>query len=160
MSPDERETIWTRGGAWVIAQFPLGGLAFLAAWIGPKLPEWTQGAARIIGAVLLAGGGLLFVAGVARLGRNLTPFPKPRADGELVQTGVYAVVRHPLYGGGVIAMLGWALLNGRWAGLVAAILLGIFFDAKATREEHWLAARYPAYPAYRKRVRKLIPLIW
>ena len=160
MTADERESVWSRGGAWVFAQFPLGGVALLAALFGPKLPESVLGIARALGVALLGVGGLLFVAGVTRLGRNLTPFPKPLPDGQLVQTGAYGLVRHPLYGGGLIAMLGWALFNGRWAGLVAAVLLGVFFDQKASREEHWLSERYSVYPEYRRRVRNLIPWLY
>ena len=45
------------------------------------------------------------------------------------------------------------------AALLAAVLLGCFFDLKARREEAWLVAAYPAYAAYRARVRKLVPFI-
>jgi protein-S-isoprenylcysteine O-methyltransferase Ste14 len=40
------------------------------------------------------------------------------------------------------------------------VLLGCFFDLKARREEAWLLAAYPAYAAYRVRVRKLVPFIY
>ena len=46
----------------------------------------------------------------------------------------------------------------RW--LLWAALLVVFFDIKSRREEAWLAARFPAYADYRRRVRKLIPFIY
>jgi protein-S-isoprenylcysteine O-methyltransferase Ste14 len=154
------ETIWSRGGLWVVAQFPLGGAAALAAMVGPRLPESGRPVAWWIGLAVLVSGGLLFLMGVRHLGRNLTPFPKPKADARLVDTGAYRLVRHPLYGGAILLMLGWALLNGRWTGLVGTLVLTIFFDRKASVEEGWLTAQFTGYRAYRQRTRKLIPWLY
>ena len=60
----------------------------------------------------------------------------------------------------MIAIVGWALLNGGWLGLVAAALVAIFFDAKASVEERWMLQQFPGYAAYRRRVCKLIPFIY
>lgn len=157
LTPD---TVWNRGGAWVLAQFPLGAAAALAAMIGPRLPEWARSAAWWAGLALLVSGSLLFVSGLVRLGQQLTPFPKPRAGATLVTTGAYSLARHPVYGGGILLMLGWALLNGRWSGLLATLIVAVFFDRKAGVEERWLVERFSGYSAYRVRVRKLIPWIY
>jgi protein-S-isoprenylcysteine O-methyltransferase Ste14 len=151
---------WVRGGGWVAAQFPLIGLALVAARIGPALPGPVRRLARWVGIPLFGLGGLLFLLGAGQLGRNLTPFPMPKSDSTLIRDGVYGYVRHPIYGGGVLGVLGWALLNGRWAGLLAAMLVGIFFDIKATHEERWLTTRFPEYGAYRHQVHKLVPFIY
>jgi protein-S-isoprenylcysteine O-methyltransferase Ste14 len=156
-SPDD---LWTRGMAWVLAQFPLTALALFAARFGPTIPHAVLGPSRWVGAGLFVSGGLLFLAGALTMGRSLTPFPKPDDDARLVQTGAFGLARHPIYGGGVIAVAGWALLNGAWLGLLAALGLGVFFDAKARLEERWLAAKFPEYRFYRRRVRKLIPFIY
>lgn len=157
---DTGETIWSRGGGWVFAQFPLTVAALAAARIGPVFPQAVVVPLRWAGLGLFLVGGLLFVAGILRLGPNLTPFPKPRSDASLVDSGAYGLARHPIYGGGVIATFGWALLNGSWPGLLAALALACFFDAKANREERWLGARFPEYERYRRRVRKLIPFVY
>jgi protein-S-isoprenylcysteine O-methyltransferase Ste14 len=141
-------------------QFPLGVAAFLAAMVGPRLPESVTGPARWVGVTLLAAGGLLFLAGLRGLGRQLTPFPRPRADATLVETGAFGLVRHPLYGGGTLMMLGWGLVNGRWSGLLATLVVGVFFDRKASVEERLLSQLFAAYPDYRRRVRKLIPWLY
>jgi protein-S-isoprenylcysteine O-methyltransferase Ste14 len=156
-APDD---IWSRGGAWVLAQFPLTALALFLARVGPPLPQVMAGPARWLGLGLFVTGGLLFLAGALAMGSRLTPFPKPNEGTPLVQTGVFGLARHPIYGGGVIAVLGWALFNGVWLGLLAAAGLAIFFDAKARLEERWLAAKFPEYRYYRRRVRKLIPFIY
>jgi protein-S-isoprenylcysteine O-methyltransferase Ste14 len=154
------DDIWSRGGAWVLAQFPLTALALLAAGIGPRLPQIVAGPARWLGAGLLVSGAALFVAGALAMGSKLTPFPKPNEDTALIRSGAFGLARHPIYGGGVIAVIGWALFNGTWLGLVAAGLLAVFFDAKSRLEERWLSARFPEYGGYRRRVRRLIPFVY
>ena len=152
--------IWARGGAWVLAQFPLTALALCAARLGPKIPVVVLGPARWLGLGLFVSGGLLSLAGIVGLGSGLTPFPRPSPDARLVQSGAYGLARHPIYGGGIIAMIGWALLNGAWLGLAAAAGLAIFFNAKAAVEERWMSERFSEYAAYRRRVRKLIPFVY
>jgi protein-S-isoprenylcysteine O-methyltransferase Ste14 len=124
------------------------------AWDGPARTVST-----VTGLVLLAGGLVLAARGVADLGRAFTPLPHPRPDANLVQTGVYSRVRHPIYGGLVIAAFGAGLLTASPAAIaVGAVLLG-FFELKSRREEIWLEERFPDYPAYRARTRRLIPWI-
>ena len=152
--------IWARGGAWVLAQFPLTALALYAARLGPTIPGAVLVPARWVGLGLFVVGGLLFLAGAVKLGSGLTPFPRPLQDAHQVQDGPYRIARHPIYGGGVIALVGWALLNGGWLGLLAAAGMALFFNSKAGVEERWLATRFPEYAAYRRRVRKLIPFVY
>lgn len=156
----ERDGLWARGGAWVLSQFPLTALALYAARLGPTIPHAAVVPARWVGAALLLSGATLFLAGLLRLGPGLTPFPKPLPDAYLIQTGVYRIARHPVYGGGVIATLGWALLNGGWLGVLASLGLAFFFNAKANVEEGWLSERFPEYRWYRRRVSKLIPFVY
>ena len=158
--PTRGDDLWARGGAWVLVQFPLTALALFVARLGPTIPHAVLGPARWIGLGLFVTGGLLFLAGAVKLGSGLTPFPRPLAGAHLVQSGPYGLARHPIYGGGVIALVGWALLNGGWIGLVAAAGMAIFFNAKAGVEERWMLKRFPEYAAYRRRVRKLIPFVY
>ena len=102
---------------------------------------------------------MLAVRGTLDLGSSLTPLPHPRDDASLIQTGIYARVRHPIYGGIVIASFGWGLLTASIPALVMAVVAWAFFTVKSTREEAWLVERYPDYPAYRARTRRLIPWI-
>jgi protein-S-isoprenylcysteine O-methyltransferase Ste14 len=113
--------------------------------------RWGIAAALGLGAFVLIGKGLL------DLGRNLTPLPYPKEDGQLVRSGVYGVVRHPLYSSLIFAALSWAVLQVSLSHLIAAALLFAFFDAKARREEAWLTEKYPEYSQYQERVKKLIP---
>ncbi len=116
--------------------------------------SWT------IASLLSLSGLILIVKGLINLGKNLTPLPYPRADGELVQTGVYGIVRHPLYSGVIFVALGWTIFQFSLSHLIATAILLIFFDIKATREETWLIEKYPDYAEYRQQVKKLIPGIY
>lgn len=126
----------------------------------PPSPLPFPNARLWFGVLLILLGGALFLAGALRLGSNLTPLPYPRDEGTLVQEGAYGLVRHPLYGGGLIAALGWAAVTGSVPVVVYAAALFVLLDVKARREEVWLAAKYPAYGPYRARVRKLIPFLY
>lgn len=80
---------------------------------------------------------------------------------KVVTTGPYAWVRHPFYAALIPFFFGGALLLGsRWA-FVPAVLLGLLFAFRCTREEQHLAANLEGYEAYRKKVAwRLIPYIW
>jgi protein-S-isoprenylcysteine O-methyltransferase Ste14 len=109
----------------------------------------------------MAVGGVLVVLGGVQLGSSLTPFPAPRIGGDLSATGVYARARHPMYGGGILMALGWSIVFGSVVGLLLTVLLAVFFDLKARREEAWLVDHYPEYDAYRRRTpRKLLPWLY
>lgn len=148
-----------RGEGWVIAQ---GILLVAIAAAGTLGPAWAGGirvATSLAGGLLIGAGLALAILGLRDLRGALTPLPYPRTDAELVETGVYRLVRHPIYGGLVVAAVGWGLLAASPVALVGAALLLIFFELKSRREEAWLEHRYAGYAAYRTRTRRLIPWI-
>jgi protein-S-isoprenylcysteine O-methyltransferase Ste14 len=154
---------WTgaRGEWFVVAQVALMTLVFA----GPRAPgpAWLfpfPRALAVTGAALMLAGGAMLLAALVRLGRGLTPLPYPRDGAELAQTGAYALVRHPMYAGGLILCLGWALCVQCWATLAYTLALFALLDAKSRREEVWLMERFPGYDAYRRRVRRLIPFVY
>ena len=149
-----------RGEGWVVIQ--LGLLALVAAcgwWLGP---DWT-GALRftgiVAGIISIAAGTILAGRGLLDLGGALTPNPRPRDDAMLIETGVYGLARHPIYGGLILGSFGWGLIQASVVALGATALLVGFFVLKSTREETWLLERFPGYPAYRARTKRFIPWI-
>lgn len=110
-----------------------------------------------LSAVLALGASLFIVKGLMDLGSNLTPLPYPRDEGQLVRSGVYGVVRHPLYSGLIFAALSWTVFQLSLSHLVAAAVLFVFLDAKARKEEVWLTQKYSEYSDYQQQVKKLIP---
>ena len=133
-------------------QFVLLGLIVLfgVLSLGDGLPttivDWGVAAA---GVLEIAIGGRWLVRGFRELGPNLTPVPRPLAEGTLVRSGIYAEVRHPIYAGLILASVGWASLTGSLPAAGLALLLGLYLDAKSRREEAWLSDRYADYEAYR-----------
>ena len=143
-----------RGEVWVAGQFVLLAAVVAGAFFGGDWP-WPV---RLFGGVLLFLGALFAVAAARGLGPALTPLPRPSGRGELVVSGPYAVVRHPIYSGVATAAAGFAMLFSSWWSLGASLLLVVFFHFKAVREERWLVEHYPDYPEYMRTVRRrLIP---
>ncbi len=155
---------WGERGEWyVIIQFVLFGLIFIAPLLTPDLFKWPDpwdSIGLVLGIALGLIGGLTALAGVLSLGRNLTPVPYPKEDAVLVESGAFRFVRHPIYSGIIMGSLGWSLLTNSLIALILTAALFVLFDVKSRREEQWLSEKYAGYDTYRARVRKLIPLIY
>ena len=149
-----------RGEGWVVIQVVLFGVLALAGTAGPAWGDPWLAVGRVAGALLIGAGILVAGLGFVGLRENLTAVPRPVEGGRLVDTGVYGLVRHPIYTGIILAAVGWGLVTASPPALVVALGLGVFFDLKSRREEAWLLAAYPAYADYRRRVRKLVPLVY
>jgi len=154
-------TNWrARGGWWVVGQFSLLGLVAFLPKRGPRWPRPLVRGARIVALPLLGVGGWLVARAPRALGANLTPFPRPQPTATLVREGIYAEVRHPIYGGFILLACGWALLTTNALRLGAAGALIALFTAKAQREETWLNERFPDYAAYQDEVPRFLPNPW
>lgn len=153
-------TLGPRGEGWVAVQMILvAAVGGAGAFLGP---DWG-GVIRFVGIfggiMTLAGGIILAVRGLVDLRQALTPLPRPRDDAELVDTGVYGLARHPIYGGLILGSLGWSVMQASLAALVSSAALAGFLTLKSAREEAWLVERFPDYAAYRVRTRRFIPWI-
>jgi protein-S-isoprenylcysteine O-methyltransferase Ste14 len=149
-----------RGEGWFLLQLVFFGAIAVSGFTGPAWSGWLLAAGIALGGVLVLCGGILALRGVLDLRENLTPFPKPLDTAQLVETGAYRLVRHPIYGGLILGALGWGLVRAAPLALLGAVALAVFFDLKSRREEIWLSERYREYPAYRNRTRRLLPWIY
>jgi protein-S-isoprenylcysteine O-methyltransferase Ste14 len=153
-----------RGEYYVVAQVLLFALVVLGPRTVPGWPAWSTPWARTaawLGVPLMLAGAALALGGVLRLGSNLTALPYPRDCANLVESGPYAIVRHPIYSGLILGATGYALWVNGWLTLGYALLLFAFFDVKSRREEKWLLEKFGApYAEYRTRVHKLIPWVY
>ena len=159
-----RDWIRNRRGEWyVLAQAVLVLLVLLAPRLDGRPPSLDTGAAAaatIAGAVFAALGLTLVASGAVSLGNSVSPYPRPKEDGQLVETGAFAIVRHPIYTGLSLLALGYSLIWMSFAALAATAALFVLLDVKSRREERWLAEKYDGYRAYSTQVRRLIPFVY
>jgi protein-S-isoprenylcysteine O-methyltransferase Ste14 len=114
---------------------------------------------QAVGVTLLALGLGLAVWARIYLGRNWGMPMTRKEEPELVTSGPYRFVRHPIYAGLLVAILGTALAtNLYW--LIALGVLGVYFGYSARVEEGLMARAFPtAYPRYRAKTKMLIPFV-
>jgi protein-S-isoprenylcysteine O-methyltransferase Ste14 len=125
-------------------------LVATSAFTGVYWPDAVAGTFAVAGFVVLGAGLMLLLLGAVALGRSMTPFPRPKERGRLVETGVYSAVRHPVYGAVLLVCVGASLIESPLGLIPTAMLVGVF-DLKARLEERLLGERYPAYAAYQQR---------
>jgi len=145
-------------------RIPLNGLSALSVFL--LLRVFRGGSLAVSSPVLGAIGAVLFASGIAlaiwarvHLGRNWGMPMSQKAEPELVTSGPYRFVRHPIYSGLLAALLGTALATNLF-GLIIVVVLGGYFYYSASVEEKNLIATFPAaYPAYRTTTKMLIPFV-
>jgi protein-S-isoprenylcysteine O-methyltransferase Ste14 len=94
------------------------------------------------------------------IGRNWGAPMSQKDEPELVSSGPYRLVRHPIYTGLLVALAGTAVALS-WTWLVAAALAGAYFVYSAIVEERNLARELPdTYPAYKRSTRMLVPFVF
>jgi protein-S-isoprenylcysteine O-methyltransferase Ste14 len=122
---------------------------------GPRL--FGPGTSAVVGAVLCGAGLLLLLSAFPSIGRVIQIAPEPRANGQLVTTGIYSRFRHPIYTAIVILVIGLFLRNPTIPVAVAAALVIVFLIFKVRFEEQLLRGRHPEYAAYERRAWGLFP---
>jgi 2-amino-4-hydroxy-6-hydroxymethyldihydropteridine diphosphokinase len=148
------------GRYWVLAQVILFLAIAAAMALDGSFPGAEPEGRRVVGGVVLVLGALAAAVSAWRLGGSLTPMPEPRQGGSLVEAGLYARVRHPIYGGVFLMMLGTSFLLDSLVAVLLSLALLAFFWAKSGYEERQLRIAYPGYAAYRRRVpRRMIPYV-
>jgi protein-S-isoprenylcysteine O-methyltransferase Ste14 len=109
------------------------------------------------GTVLLAIGLVILFAGFKGLGKSLTANPVPIEDGKLVTTGIFSIVRHPIYLGLLVVTLGLVVSSGVWAQILVWAALAMLLTYKMRWEEVLLTAKYKGYADYMTKVPGLVP---
>jgi protein-S-isoprenylcysteine O-methyltransferase Ste14 len=116
-------------------------------------PFWT-------GSALTATGLLFAVWARRRLGRNWSGSVTIKQDHELITNGPYAIVRHPIYTGLLLAFVGSAIVLGDWRGILAVALVFLALWRKLRLEERWLRDQFgESFQVYRRRVAALVPFV-
>jgi protein-S-isoprenylcysteine O-methyltransferase Ste14 len=131
-----------------------GGVLFSRGIFTPSLAlDWTSAALTAIGI------GFAIWARVY-IGRNWSPRPAVKEHHELVTTGPYAYVRHPIYTGILLAAFGSALI-GTIIGIGMFIFISIVFALRIDKEEKIMLELFPEqYSEYQKHTKRLVPFVW
>lgn len=116
-------------------------------------PSWVW----MVGQVVVITGFAMIVVASLLLGTGLTPTPVPNGRGQLVTGGLYRYVRHPIYTGVLLIVVGLTLRSGSFATLTVAVVTVVFFDQKARWEEGQLRERYEGYDDYAARTPRFLP---
>lgn len=147
--------------------FLFGLMVFFTAWIAfsawdaarrgfAAVPRWAQAFGAVSVTIYMLGAWLTF-----RENRFAVPVVKLQEGQKVVDTGLYAIVRHPLYASALFLFLGVPLLLGSWWGLTGSALLIGGVGWRAVNEERVLRSELPGYDAYARRVRyRFIPGVW
>ena len=156
----ERETpgLGAEAGWWVAAQF-----ALLLLWLvvvlltaEPDASVWL-----FVGVPVAAAGIVLGIGAIVSFAAPVTPSPQPREGASLVDRGAYRLVRHPMYGGLILATCGAAIAARAWAGVLVSFVLAGVLRLKSAREERVLGVELGGYGAYARSVRRrFLPGIW
>ncbi len=144
-----------------LAQYPPSTLVrwLERLWPGSSDFLWRPGfdADPVVGLSIMAAGEAFAVVAMWSLGRSFSIFSEVR---ELVTSGLYRWVRHPLYLGEMVAVWGYVIAwSSPWA-LGSALLFTGLQSWRARVEEGRLAAHHPAYADYRERAGFLWPRLW
>jgi len=146
----------SRGYIYVAGQLLLLALLFTAPRMENPFGELTS-ILSILGLLVMAAGIAILLASFMKLGKSLTANPVPKDDAELVVTGLYSRVRHPIYFGLLVLGLGVVLDAGYWPQIIIWIFLYIQLHIKANFEEYLLKQKHPGYSAYAAKTPRFFP---
>ena len=137
-----------------MAGFVLAGLDFRSGWSDVPLPVVI--AASVI---FLAGYGLY--AEVMRENAYLSRTVKVEEGQTVISTGLYGIIRHPMYTASILMFLSIPLVMGSWYALIPFALYPALMVIRVLDEEKLLSRELPGYEEYKKKVRyRILPFIW
>jgi len=147
---------WARLATTIIIGVILGFIA--PVFLKPFFSQNTV--VSIIALILTVVGIGLAIWARYHLGANWSSRPSIKEGHELITSGPYRFIRHPIYSGLLLAFIGTALINGLiWSFIFIAIALNLI--PKVLTEERLMTQQFPEqYPEYKKKTKALIPFVW
>jgi protein-S-isoprenylcysteine O-methyltransferase len=153
---NQKRTLWDWSGVAIAAVIGVLSRSRYLQYRLTRQDAVTEGVAFI----LCAAGIAFAIWGRRLLGANWSTSPSVREGHQLITSGPYGWVRHPIYTGVLIALLGTALVSTIlwWIVFAASCLIFLY---RVHAEEKLMVTQFPEqYPEYKKRTKALIPLIW
>ena len=138
----------------ILIQFSLFSLYFIGIDISHlDLPIWTR---PILTTVSILGI-VIIIFGIINLNENLTFSKTRKRRHRLPFRGIYNYVRHPIYAGVLITMIGYGFLSASMPRIIITIILAFVFYKKTGLEEAWLVQKFEAYKFYQKNTGRFFP---
>ena len=141
-------------GLMFIGGFVIAGLDFRFGW--SRMPDWVVAAASVLFIIAY-----LLYAEVMRENAYLSRTVKVEEGQRVVDTGLYGIVRHPMYMATVLLFTMIPLILGSWYSLIVFAFYPGIIIIRLKNEEDLLTRELPGYPEYKQKVKfRLIPFIW
>ena len=141
-------------GLMFLGSFVLAGLDFRFGWT--NVPSWVVAVAAV---VLLASYGMY--GEVMRENAYLSRTVEVQENQKVIDTGLYGVIRHPMYTATIFLFLAMPVVLGSWLGLAVMLLYAVVIVARIGNEEKVLEEGLPGYTEYKKKVKyRLVPFVW
>ncbi len=140
--------------SWFLVSFAVPGFDYRFGW--SEVPVWLV----VVSVVVMISGYILFIAAMVQ-NRYASRVIELQPDQRVIETGLYSVVRHPMYAGAVIMYTACPLVLGSYYAMIPTLLLPPLLMYRIWNEEKFLLAGLAGYAEYAKRVRfRLIPYVW
>ena len=150
----EQKRVLMLGGAMFFCGFIVAGLDYRFGWV--DLPTWVSIIAAII--FLLA---YVMYAEVLRENTYLSRTVEVQEHQKVIDTGLYAIVRHPMYSATIFLFLSMPLVLGSLFAFLVFLIYPILLVKRIKNEEHVLEEGLEGYSDYKKRVKyRVIPFVW
>ncbi len=150
----QQKTVVALSGLVFLVGFVAAGLDFRFGWT--YVPTWLVVVASVI---LLASYGLY--AEVMRENAYLSRTVEVQENQKVIDTGLYGIVRHPMYSATILLFLSFPLVLGSWISFVIFLVYPIVIGMRIKNEESVLEQGLEGYTEYKKRVKyRLLPFVW
>ena len=150
----EQKTVLLFGGLMFFSSFIVAGLNYRYQWF--VLPEWIVFAAAVV--LLFA---YLLYAEVLRENTYLSRTIEVQENQKVVDTGLYGIVRHPMYTSTILLFLSMPLVLGSFFSFIIFLIYPVIMVKRIRNEEEVLEKSLEGYSEYKKRIKyRVIPFIW
>lgn len=150
----EQKAVVSLSALMFLCSFVVSGLDFRFGW--SAMPKWLI----VLSAVLFLAGYAMY-AEVLRENAYLSRTVEVQAGQKVISTGLYGVVRHPMYSATLLMFLSMPLILGSWWGLIIQLVYPALIIVRLQAEERLLVQELDGYAEYRQKVKfRLLPGIW
>ena len=138
----------------VIFQFFIISLHFIKLEFLPKIEIIKSNFIfSFLGLIIIIIASIIMFLAIKDLGTNLSPFPRPIANGTLITSGIYSFIRHPMYYALILISLGIFIINLSFYYLFLTLTLTLLIKFKIILEEQYLNKKFKNYLFYKKKVK-------